>query len=52
MKVFNFEQSVASRDVAGGTSPRSIKAQIKQARSLIDKPSQRKVAKRQRRKEK
>ncbi len=33
VKVFNFEQSVASRDVAGGTSPRAIKAQIKDARS-------------------
>jgi argininosuccinate lyase len=35
VRVFNFEQSVASRNVAGGTSPRSIKAQIKQARKLI-----------------
>lgn len=31
VNVFDFEQSVTSRDVAGGTSPRSIKAQIKQA---------------------
>jgi argininosuccinate lyase len=32
VRVFNFEQSVASRDVAGGTSPRSIKAQVKLAK--------------------
>jgi argininosuccinate lyase len=36
VRVFNYEQSVASRDVAGGTSPRSIKAQIKQARRLMN----------------
>lgn len=36
VNVFNFEQSVASRDVAGGTSPRSIKAQIKQAKKLMN----------------
>ena len=29
--VFNFAQSVASRDVAGGTSPRAVRAQISQA---------------------
>ena len=32
----SYDQSVASRDVAGGTSPRSIKAQIKQARKLMN----------------
>jgi argininosuccinate lyase len=43
----SYEQSVASRDVAGGTSPRSIKAQIKQARVQMNTESQsRKGAKR------
>jgi argininosuccinate lyase len=36
VRVFNYEQSVASRDVAGGTSPRSINVQIKQARKLMN----------------
>jgi argininosuccinate lyase len=51
VNAFNFEQSVASRDVAGGTSPRSIKAQIKQARRLMKEPTQRKGAKVQRRRD-
>ncbi len=41
VSVFNYEQSVASRDVAGGTSPRAIKAQIKQARKLMNAAAQR-----------
>jgi hypothetical protein len=36
----SIEQS-ASRDVAGGTSLRSIKAQIKQARRLLNAAAQR-----------
>jgi argininosuccinate lyase len=34
-KVFNFEQSVASRDVVGGTAPKSVRAQIRTARKLL-----------------
>jgi argininosuccinate lyase len=34
-KVFNFEQSVESRDVTGGTSARAIKAQIAAAKRAI-----------------
>jgi argininosuccinate lyase len=41
VNAFNFEQSVASRDVAGGTSPRSIKAQIKQVKRLMNAVAQR-----------
>jgi argininosuccinate lyase len=33
--VFNFAQSVASRDVTGGTSPRSIREQIEQAQAWL-----------------
>lgn len=33
--VFNFEQSVASRDVVGGTAPKAVRAQIKAARRLV-----------------
>ncbi len=35
--VFSFEQSVASRDVAGGTSARAIREQIRQARAWLRK---------------
>jgi argininosuccinate lyase len=34
--VFNFAQSVASRDVPGGTSPRAVAEQIAQARAWLD----------------
>jgi argininosuccinate lyase len=34
-RVFDFGQSVASRDVPGGTSPRSIKAQIRAAKKRL-----------------
>ncbi len=40
-RVFNFAQSVASRDVAGGTSPRAIRAQIKRAGRLMDAAARR-----------
>ena len=33
--VFNFEKSVASRDVVGGTAPKSVRAQIKAAKKLV-----------------
>jgi argininosuccinate lyase len=33
--VFDFAQSVASRDVSGGTSPRAIRQQITQARAWL-----------------
>ena len=35
--VFNVAQSVASRDVAGGTSPRAVREQIRQARAWLRK---------------
>jgi argininosuccinate lyase len=36
-RVFDFEHSVASRDVVGGTSPRAIREQIKRAKRQLDK---------------
>ena len=35
--VFNFERSLASRDVVGGTSPRAARAQIRQAERWLKK---------------
>jgi argininosuccinate lyase len=35
VRVFDFEQSVASRDVIGGTSPRAVREQIKQAKRWL-----------------
>jgi argininosuccinate lyase len=34
-QVFDFEHSVASRDVVGGTSPRAVKEQIRAAEALL-----------------
>ncbi|MCX6019998.1 MAG: argininosuccinate lyase, partial [Chloroflexi bacterium] len=34
-KVFDYARSVASRDVVGGTAPKSVRAQIKAARKLV-----------------
>jgi argininosuccinate lyase len=39
-RVFDFEHSVASRDVVGGTSPRAIREQIKRAKRQLDKKPQ------------
>ncbi len=39
--VFDFARSVASRDVAGGTSPRAIRQQIVQARAWLRKAGRR-----------
>jgi argininosuccinate lyase len=35
VKVFDYARSVASRDVVGGTAPKSVRAQIKAARKLL-----------------
>lgn len=35
-RVFDFAQSVASRDVTGGTSPRAVHQQIRQAKRWLD----------------
>ncbi len=34
-QVFQFERSAASRDAAGGTSPRAIRVQIRQAKARL-----------------
>jgi argininosuccinate lyase len=35
VKVFDYARSVASRDVVGGTAPKSVRAQIKAARKTV-----------------
>ncbi|MDW8352534.1 MAG: argininosuccinate lyase [Anaerolineae bacterium] len=39
-RVFDFAQSVASRDVDGGTSPRAVGEQIRRARRCLDRRAQ------------
>jgi argininosuccinate lyase len=39
-RVFDFERSVASRDVVGGTSPRAIREQIKRAKRQLEKKAE------------
>jgi argininosuccinate lyase len=37
LKIFDYSRSVASRDVVGGTAPKSVRAQIRAAQRLLGK---------------